>query len=77
MEFRMVHNQRIEGGWSSWGNYDVKWGQQYDQKVVEVKQKELSMMDSYDVIEEVEKGNYQCISSRWFVTEKFKMQSNL
>ena len=34
-------------------------------------------MDRYDVIEEVEKGNYQCISSRWFVTEKFKMQSKL
>ena len=34
-------------------------------------------MDHYDVIEEVEKGNYHCVSSRWFVTEKFKMQSKL
>ena len=44
----------------------------YEQEVVEAKQKELDMMERYDVFEEVKKANHQCISSRWVVTEKFK-----
>lgn len=46
--------------------------QQNNQKVVEAKQKELSMMESYYVFEEIEKANHQCNLSRWVVTEKFK-----
>ena len=45
---------------------------QYDQKVVQAEQKELSMIELYDVFEEVEKANHHCISSKSVVTEKFK-----
>lgn len=38
---------------------------QYDHKIVEAKQKELSITERYE-------GNRQCISCKWVVTEKFK-----
>ena len=37
---------------------------QYDKKVVEAKQKELSITERYE-------ANRQCISCKWVVTEKF------
>lgn len=49
--------------------------QQYDQKVVEAKQKELSMMEYYDVFEEIQKANHHCISITGVATETFKNET--
>lgn len=48
--------------------------QQYDQKVVEAKQKELSMMEYY-VFEEIQKANHHCISITGVATETFKNET--
>lgn len=49
--------------------------QQYDQKVVEAKQKELSMMEYYDVFEEIQKANHHSISTTGVATETFKNET--